>query len=68
MRPNTDDALVYARHNRGLPIYYAISSLIKVMVLVAGIPSITTELSVLIIFGAVMIAIAMPVFKKVITR
>jgi ABC-2 type transport system permease protein len=40
----------------------------KVMVLGAGIPQITTELAVLIAFGVVMIAIAVPVFKRAMTR
>ena len=38
------------------------------MVLGAGIPDITTELAVLIVFGVIMIAIAMPVFKRMMTR
>jgi len=51
-----------------LPLTYAADALRKVMVLGAGIPEITTELSVLIAFGAVMIAIAVPVFKRAMTR
>jgi hypothetical protein len=38
------------------------------MVLGAGVPQITTELSVLIAFGIVMTAIAVPVFKRAMTR
>jgi ABC-2 type transport system permease protein len=51
-----------------LPLTYASDALRKVMVLGAGIPQITTELMVLIVFGVVMIAIAMPVFKRAMTR
>jgi ABC-2 type transport system permease protein len=51
-----------------LPLTYASDSLRKVMVLGAGIPQITTELAVLIGFGVVMIAIALPVFKRMMTR
>jgi ABC-2 type transport system permease protein len=51
-----------------LPLTYAADALRKVMVLGAGIPEIATELSVLIVFGVVMIAIAVPVFKRAMTR
>jgi ABC-2 type transport system permease protein len=51
-----------------LPLTYAADALRKVMVLGAGIPQITTELTVLIAFGVVMIAIAVPVFKRAMTR
>jgi ABC-2 type transport system permease protein len=54
--------------SRALPLTYAADSLRKVMVLGAGIPQIATELSVLIVFGVVMIAIAVPVFKRAMTR
>ena len=51
-----------------LPLTYAADALRKVMVLGAGIPQITTELAVLIVFGVVMIAVAVPVFKRAMTR
>jgi len=51
-----------------LPLTYAADALRKVMVLGAGIPQITTELTVLIVFGVVMTAIALPVFKRAMTR
>ncbi len=51
-----------------LPLTYAADALRKVMVLGAGIPQITTELLVLIAFGIVMIGIAVPVFKRAMTR
>jgi len=51
-----------------LPLTYASSALRKVMVLGAGIPAITTELTILIAFGAIMTAIAVPVFRREMTR
>jgi ABC-2 type transport system permease protein len=51
-----------------LPLYYAATALRKVMVLGAWIPAITTELTVMIVFGAIMIAIAVPVFRRAMTR
>jgi ABC-2 type transport system permease protein len=51
-----------------LPLTYAAEALRKVMVLGAGIPAITTELTILIAFGAVMTAIAVPVFRREMTR
>jgi ABC-2 type transport system permease protein len=38
------------------------------MVLGAGVPAIANDLIILIVFGAVMIAIAVPVFRKTMTR
>jgi len=51
-----------------LPLTYASSALRKVMVLGAGIPAITSELTILIGFGIVMTAIAVPVFRREMTR
>jgi ABC-2 type transport system permease protein len=51
-----------------LPLTYAATALRKVMVLGAGISMITTELAVLIGFGVVMTKIAVPVFKRAMTR
>ena len=51
-----------------LPLTYAADALRKVMVLGAGVPQITNELIILIGFGIVMIAIALPVFKRMMTR
>jgi ABC-2 type transport system permease protein len=51
-----------------LPLTYVADSLRKVMVLGADIPAISPELSILIIFGVVMTAIAVPVFKRAMTR
>ena len=51
-----------------LPLTYASDALRKVMVLGAGVPQISTDLIVLIVFGVVMIAIAVPVFRRMMTR
>jgi ABC-2 type transport system permease protein len=50
-----------------LPLTYAATALRKVMVLGVGISMITTEIAVLIGFGAVMTMIAVPIFKRVMT-
>jgi ABC-2 type transport system permease protein len=51
-----------------LPLTYASQALRKVMVLGAGVPAIATELTVLIVFGTVMTAIAVPVFRRAMTQ
>jgi ABC-2 type transport system permease protein len=51
-----------------LPLTYASDALRKVMVLGAGVSQIATELIILTAFGIVMIAIALPVFKRMMTR
>ncbi|MGA2199057.1 MAG: ABC transporter permease [Nitrososphaerales archaeon] len=51
-----------------LPLTYASDALRKVMVLGAGISDITTDLAILIVFGAVLTAIAVPVFRRQMTR
>ena len=51
-----------------IPLTYAINAIRKVMVLGAGISAVRTELLVLLIFGAVTLAISVPVFKRVITK
>jgi len=51
-----------------LPLTYASDALRKVMVLGAGVPQISTDLIVLVVFGVVMIAIAVPVFRRMMTR
>jgi ABC-2 type transport system permease protein len=51
-----------------LPLTYAADALRKVMVLGADIPAISSELIILIAFGAVMTAIAVPVFRRMMTR
>ncbi len=51
-----------------LPLTYASDALRKVMVLGASVPQISAELIILVAFGVVMIAIALPVFRKMMTR
>ena len=51
-----------------LPLTYAATALRKVMVFGAGVPAITTELTILIALGIIMTLIAVPVFKRAMTR
>jgi ABC-2 type transport system permease protein len=51
-----------------LPLTYAVNALRKVMVLGASVPAISTELTVMIVFGVIMTAIAVPVFRRAMTR
>jgi ABC-2 type transport system permease protein len=54
--------------SQALPLTYLATALRKVMVLGASVPVITTELAILIGFGVVMTTIAVPVFKRAMTR
>ena len=54
--------------SRFLPLTYASDALRKVMVLGASVPAISTDLIVLVAFGVVMTAIAVPVFRRMMTR
>ena len=54
--------------SKALPLTYAATALRKVMVFGAGVSMISTELAVLIGFGVVMTAIAVPVFKRAMTK
>ena len=51
-----------------LPLTYASQAMRKVMLLGAGVPAITTEIVILAVFGGVMLAVAVPLFKKAMTR
>jgi ABC-2 type transport system permease protein len=51
-----------------LPLYYATDAMRRVMVLGAAISAISTDLIILIAFGTVMIAIAVPLFQRMMTR
>ena len=51
-----------------LPLTYATTALRKVMVLGADIPAVTTDILILLIFGIVLLAIAVPMFKKAMSR
>jgi len=51
-----------------LPLYYATDAMRRVMVLGAGVSAISTDLLILIAFGTIMIAIAVPLFQRMMTR
>lgn len=51
-----------------LPLTYAADAMRKVMVLGAGVSAISTDLIILVVFGAVMIGIAVPLFRRMMTR
>ena len=51
-----------------LPLTYAVTAMRKVMILGAGIGDIVPEVIILLAFGAVMLAIAIPVFRRAMTR
>lgn len=51
-----------------LPLTYATSALRKVMILGADVPSISTELIVLIAFGIILLLVAVPTFKRAMKR
>jgi ABC-2 type transport system permease protein len=51
-----------------LPLTYAADAMRKVMVLGAGVPAISNDLIIMIVFGVVMIAIAVPLFRRMMTR
>jgi ABC-2 type transport system permease protein len=51
-----------------LPLTYAISAMRKVMIMGAGITDIIPEVTILVIFGAIMLLIAIPVFRRSMTR
>jgi ABC-2 type transport system permease protein len=51
-----------------LPLTYATTALRKVMVLGADIPAVATEITILVGFGIVLLLIAIPMFKKAMSR
>jgi len=51
-----------------IPLTYAITALRQVMVLGAGLGSVSMDLSILIGFGIITLGISVPVFKRVITK
>ncbi len=51
-----------------LPLTYATTALRKVMVLGAGLDAVWTEVLVLLGFGVVLLAVAVPMFRKAMTR
>jgi len=51
-----------------LPLTYAAQALRKVMVLGAGLDAVSTEVIILFAFGLVLLAVAVPMFKKAMSR
>lgn len=51
-----------------VPLTYAVTAMRKVMILGAGIQDIVPEVAILLVFGAVMLLIAIPVFRRAMTR
>lgn len=51
-----------------VPLTYAVDALRKVMILGAGIGEVAKELVILVLFGVVTLVIAVPLFKKIITK
>jgi len=51
-----------------VPLTYAVTAMRKVMILGAGIGDIVPEVAILIVFGAIMLLIAIPVFRRAMTR
>ncbi len=51
-----------------LPLTYAVTAMRKVMILGASAQDILPEVAILVVFGAIMLAIAIPVFRRAMTR
>ena len=51
-----------------LPLTYSIDSLRKVITLGAGIGDLTSDIIILLVFGTVMLFVAVPLFKKMMTK
>lgn len=51
-----------------VPLTYAVDALRKVMILGASIGDVAKELVILVLFGVVTLAVAVPLFKRIITR
>jgi ABC-2 type transport system permease protein len=54
--------------SKGLPLTYAVEALRKCMILGTGVSGMMTEVWVMVGFGVVFTAIAIPVFNRAITR
>jgi len=54
--------------SKAIPLTYAVQALRKVIILGAGVPEVLPEIIILAGFGAIMLAIAIPVFNRIITR
>jgi ABC-2 type transport system permease protein len=51
-----------------IPLTYAIEAMRKVMILGGGFADVQNDVIILLAFGAVTLAIAVPVFKRMITK
>jgi ABC-2 type transport system permease protein len=51
-----------------LPLTYATTALRKVMVLGADVPAVATEIAILVGFGVILLVIAVPMFKRAMSR
>ncbi|CAJ35295.1 ABC transporter permease [Methanocella arvoryzae] len=51
-----------------LPLTYAVTAMRKVMILNASVMDVLPEIAILVVFGAIMLAIAIPVFRRSMTR
>ncbi|HMK47696.1 MAG TPA: ABC transporter permease [Methanocella sp.] len=51
-----------------LPLTYAVEAMRKVMILNAGIQDVLPEVALLVVFGVIMLVIAIPVFRRSMTR
>jgi ABC-2 type transport system permease protein len=51
-----------------LPLTYATTALRKVMVLGADVPAVATEIAILVGFGIILLVIAVPMFKRAMSR
>jgi len=51
-----------------LPLTYAVQALRKVMILGAGLLEVRNELIILLVFGAITLVVAVPLFKRIITK
>jgi ABC-2 type transport system permease protein len=54
--------------SQALPLTYAVIAMRKVMILGAGFQDILPEVAILVVFGVIMLAIAIPVFRRAMTR
>jgi ABC-2 type transport system permease protein len=51
-----------------LPVTYAVNAMHKIMILNAGITDVLPEIAILVVFGLITVAIAIPVFRRSMTR
>jgi ABC-2 type transport system permease protein len=51
-----------------LPVTYAVNAMHKIMILNAGIADVLPEIAILVVFGLITVAIAIPVFRRSMTR